>query len=390
MMVKPGRHFWMTVSAILLITMSCSMFSGKLTPIALPEATLEETFEPLPEQTSAPLPIDNTPVVASIDNIKVEYVYTTNLVTSLYHLYGSLLDHFVDITLTNSGSEPVKVIVQTEVAGYTIQAGDTVNVEPGETLELHQDPFLIPEAVDKLNSSKPGNFHIRVVYLDKGVEKVLLDETRQILIYARRDFVWLPGFTPQEEFELWAAWVTPNDPGVEALVRAAADYDPTGIMTSGYGQEPDDGDGSVWRRLDAIWEAEQKAYNLTYISTMTTFGPNSVQRIRLPGEVLDQASGNCIELAALYASAAEALGLEAAIIRIPGHAYTAIRTDQENAQYYFVETTMIGQSSFADAVSQAKIEWEETSPHLDAGEEGYAWVTIPTAREKGILPIPWK
>ena len=75
---------------------------------------------------------------------------------------------------------------------------------------------------------------------------------------------------------------------------------------------------------------------------------------------------------------------------MPGHAYTAIRMDQETANYYIVETTMIGRYSFSDAVERGKEEWEDAQSHFDANEDGYAWVTIPIAREKGILPIPWK
>lgn len=332
----------------------------------------------------------NTPVSAGADDIQVDYVYTDNLVTALYHLYGTVLDHFVDITLTNNGPDTVKLVVLTEVSDYTTPAIETIEVPPGDPVEIHQDPRLIPEAVDRLNAQKSGNFHIRVVWLDQGEEKVILDETQEILIYSRRDFVWIPGFEPQEEYELWGAWVTPNDPAVEGLIRAAADYDPTGIIVSGYGDEADDGDGSVWRRLKAVYEAEADAYHLTYISTMTTFGPGSVQRMRLPAEVLDQASGNCVELAALFASAAEALGLEAAIIRIPGHAYAAVRTDQENPNYYFVETTLVGRADFEGAVDAGASNWDDAQPHFDAADEGYAWVTIPDVREKGILPIPWK
>jgi hypothetical protein len=343
-----------------------------------------------------PVAVNNTLEPAVINsgsggtnNLSVEYVYTNNLITALYHLYGSVLDHFVDITLTNSGTSPMKIIVKTEVEGYTTQAVDTVEVEANDKLELHQNPMLVPEAVDKLSSQKPGNFHIQVVWVDDGDEKVILDETQQILIYSRRDFVWINGFDVPGEYELLSAWVTPNDPAVEKLIRDGADYDSTGTMTSGYGDEADDGDGSVWRRLEAIWNAEKDTYHLTYVSTMTTFGPGAVQRIRLPAEVLDQSSGNCVELAALYASAGEALGLETAIVRIPGHAYTAIRTDAENARYYFVETTMIGQYDFADAISRGNEEWKDAKPHFDANEEGYAWVNIPDARAKGILPIPW-
>jgi len=381
--------FLNVVIFLALISLGCQVLASNATPatvepvISMPELTA--TDEPAVSTLEPP-----TPGRASDGDLQAEYTYTNNLVTALYHLYGTVLDDFVDITLTNSGSEPVTMIVQTEVAGYTTPALDTIEVDAGDSFELHQNPRLIPEAVDRLQSQKPGSFHIRVVYLENGVEKALLDETRQILIYSRRDFVWIPGFETHEEYELWAAWVTPSDPAVEELIRAAADYDPTGIMTSGYGDEPNDGDGSVWRRLKAIWAAESEVYRLTYISTMTTFAPGSVQRMRLPAEVLEQRGGNCVELAVLFASAAEALGLEAAIIRIPGHAYTAIRTDLENANYDFVETTMIGRASFAAAVNKGAEEWGETKPHLDAKEEGYAWVTIPIAREKGILPIPWR
>ena len=121
-----------------------------------------------------------------------------------------------------------------------------------------------------------------------------------------------------------------------------------------------------------------------------SFAPGSVQRIRLPAEVLEQQSGNCIELALLYASAAEALDLEAAIIGVPGHAFVAVRTDQENANYYFIETTMIGQASFEEAVDRGAQEFEEALPYLEDQAEGYGWVTIWDARENGILPLPWQ
>jgi hypothetical protein len=338
---------------------------------------------------TAPPPV-NTSISVTADHIRVDYVYTNNLVTALYHLYGTVLDDFVDITLTNSNPESIKLVVQTEVSGYTTAAIDTIEVPADDSIEIHQDPRLIPEAVDRLNAQQSGDFHIRVTYLDGGVEKVVLDETREILLYSRRDFVWIPGFETNEEYDLWAAWVTPNDPAVEGLIRAAADYDPTGIITSGYGDGANDEDGSVYRRLKAIYDAEADTYHLTYISTMTTFGPGAVQRMRLPAEVLDQASGNCVELAALFASAAEAMGLETALIRIPGHAYTAVRTDQENANYYFIETTLVGRTDFETAISKGAENWADAQSHVDANEDGYAWVTIPDAREKGILPIPWK
>jgi hypothetical protein len=180
---------------------------------------------------------------------------------------------------------------------------------------------------------------------------------------------------------------------VEELLRKAANHTNSGIIWGGYGGHVDDDGGTVWDRLEAVWDAENE-YDLIYVSTdissAFSHDPGKVQRIRFPAEVLEQKGGNCIEFALLYASAAEALDLEAAIVLIPGHAYVGIRKDEENANYYFIETTLIGRSSFADAVASGAEEFDEALPHLTAKEAGYDWVTIWDARNAGILPLPWR
>jgi len=326
----------------------------------------------------------------SVDNIQADYVYKSELITVLYALYGSKLDDFVVVNLTNKNSLPAKVLVESEIAGYTSTATDTVDLKPGETLEVRQNPLLIPKVIDDLDVEKPAQVHVRVAALQEGVEKPILDETGETTIYARRDFPWsISGFTEAEVFQFLAAMVTPNDPSVEALIRKAADHTDSGIMWNGYGDHVNDDDGGVWDRLQAIWQAENE-YDLTYVSTRVSLAPGDVQRIRFPAEVLDQQSGNCIELAMLYASAAEALGLEADLILIPDHAFVGVRKDQQNADYYFIETTMIGRSSFSDAVTAAAGEFDDALPHIDAGEASYGWVKIWDAREAGILPLPWR
>ncbi len=339
-----------------------------------------------PGATSVPVTQE---AVVSVDDIEAEYVYTSELITILYPLYGSKLDDFVTITLTNNGSDAARILVKSEVVGYTDPAMDTVEVPAGEALEVGQNPLLISSVIDDLNTEKPAPVHVLVQALQEGEERTILDETGQTIVFARRDFPHtISGFTYEEDIQFYAAMVTPNDPAVEALLREAADYTDSGIMWAGYGNQPDDGDGGVWDRLQAIWQAEND-YDLTYVNTWVSFAPGSVQRIRLPAEVLDQRGGNCIELALLYASAAEAIDLEAAIILIPGHAFVGIRTDQENANYYFIETTMIGGSTFSDAVTFAGEEFEDALPHLDAGDESYGWVKVWDARDAGILPLPW-
>jgi hypothetical protein len=362
----------------ILLSLACSFLGSTAPPAAITSAPT--TAIPTLLQRATP----------ESGDIQIDYVYTTNLITIIYPLYGSILDDFTIVTLTNTLSTPAQLVVSSEISGYTDQAIDTVSLDAGETLEVRQNPRLIPDVIDQLNVEKPAQFHLRISRLEQGDEKLLIDDTGDTLVYARRDFPWsIPGFSDQEVYELLAAMVTPNDPSVEELLRSAADYTDSGIMWGGYGDHVDDDDGGVWDRLQAIWQAEDQNYHLTYINTTVSFAPGSVQRIRLPSEVLDQHSGNCIETSLLYASAAEALNLETAIILLPTHAYVAVRTDQQNANYYFIETTLIGRAGFSEAIDLGKQEFDETLPHLDAGDDEYGWVNVWEAREKGIYPLPW-
>ena len=373
-----------------LFSLSCSLVTGVLAPTESP--TMPTPIPATPTEAAGPKPT-SLPAPSDIDDlIDIDYLYTTELITVLYSLYGEILDDFSIVTLTNNNPAGVRVVIECEIVGYTTMAIDTVDINPGETIEVRQNPRLLPEALETLNSQKPADFHLTISIMEDGQKHLLLDQTHETLVYARRDFPWaIEGFTPEEVYDLLAAMVMPNDPAVEDLIRAAADYTDSGIISSGYSGASNDEDGKVWNRLEAIWEAQSRDYEITYVDTPVDFTPGSVQRIRLPAEVLEQRSGNCIELALLYASAAEALRLEAAIVLVPGHAFVAIRTDQEGGNYYSIETTLVGRSTLEEAVEIGGENFEEAMAHLEEGEDiSYGWVTIWTAREMGINPIPWR
>jgi hypothetical protein len=331
-----------------------------------------------------------TAASATIDQITADYVYTSELVTPIAHLYGSFIDDFVIVTVGNANATPVKITVQSDIPGYTDKSSDTLTVAANGSEEIRQNPRLTQAGYESLNSQHPAALHVVVSYLESGQPRTILDQTSQTLITSRDDFPWsIKGFTQQENYDLVVAMITPTDPSVNTLIRTAANYDPNKIMTSGYGSAQDS-DGTVRQRLSNIWQAETSDYSLTYISTPITFAPGQSQRIRLPGEVLDQSSGNCIELTLLYAAAAEYLGMQAALVIVPGHAYVAISVDDTGETYYFIETTMIGAATFEEATTTALAEWKKAQPHVAAGDADYAWVDVPTARKDGIVPIPWR
>jgi hypothetical protein len=387
------------LSFIVLITMlSCSLLAPlaqlgakTATPAPTPTHPLvvvpQATLPPKPTATAAPTA---TSVSASVDNIDVNYSYVDPLITVLFPLFGTnILDNYMDFTLTNRNTEPVRVMTETEIPGYSDKATDTVDIPANGTVDVTENPRLTQASIDSLDIERPASLHVRVVYLQNGDEKLILDETKNITLTARRDFPWsITGFTQQEDFQLLAAMVTPTDPNVEALIRDAANHTSNGTMVGGYEGDTLDSKGLVWERLSALWDAENDD-KLTYVNTTVTFAPGTYQRIRLPYESLNQQSGNCIETSVLFASAAEALQLQTALIIIPGHAYMAVRMDDTNSQYYVIETTLIGRDTFADAVKVGAQELQDALPHIDAGEDNYAWVDIPTARSAGINPLPW-
>ena len=326
----------------------------------------------------------------TLDDITVDYTYKNALITPIAHLYGTYLDDFVIVTIKNDNTKPVKVIVTSEISGFTDKATNTVTVAAKTTEKQRQNPRLTTAALDELDSERPADLHLTVTYLDNGTQKTLLDETQETLITSRRDFPWsIKDMGQQTNFNLIGAMVTPSDPAVEALIRKAANYDPAGSMASGYDSTLDS-DNSVYQRLADLWKAEAKDYKLRYISTTISFAPGQSQRIRLPAEVLGQASGNCIELVLLYAAAVEALGMQPVVILVPGHAYLGVRVDDTSDSYYFVETTMIADATFDQATNYAGNEWDDARSHVSDGEEDYGWVSIAEGRTKGILPIPWR
>jgi hypothetical protein len=330
-----------------------------------------------------------TAATGSVDRITATYTYRDALITPLAHLYGTFLDAFVIATIVNGNSEPVKVVVESEISGFTDAATDTITISGGGTKEVRQNPRLTTAAIDSLTSQKEADLHVTISYLDAGQRRTIVDQTNRTLVTSRRDFPWtINGMSQQMDYDLLAAMVTPTDPGVEQLIRAAADFDPNGVMTSGYDSQQDS-TGTVSQRIADIWQAEDATYKLTYISTTDSFASTSSQRIRLPAEVLQQSSGNCIELTLLYASAVEALGMQPSVVIVPGHAYVAVRADDTGDSYYFVETTMIGHDTISDALAEGLSEWNEAQAHVAGGDTDYGWVDISEQRGRGITPIPW-
>src|SRR3546814_7999822 len=118
--------------------------------------------------------------------------------------------------------------------------------------------------------------------------------------------------------ELLAAFVMPNDPAVSRLLKEASEIlrrpgkDP---WLEGYQQKSRK---RVWEIAAAIRAAATQR-RIACSEPPASF-ERSGQRIRIPGEVLDNGLATCLDTAVLFASALEQIGLRPLIAFTEGHA----------------------------------------------------------------------
>jgi hypothetical protein len=126
--------------------------------------------------------------------------------------------------------------------------------------------------------------------------------------------------------EMVAAFVQPNDPAVDRLLKRAAQVlrdSSRSAALNGY----DTGPKHVWEILSAIWSAVA-AERLDYAVPPASFEQTG-QKVRSPGQIFEAGIATCLDLALLFAAAAEQAGLNPLIIFTAGHAFAGCWLRQE-------------------------------------------------------------
>lgn len=154
-------------------------------------------------------------------------------------------------------------------------------------------------------------------------ERLLLESSERVTVLPPdewrddgEDHRWLPSF------------VLPRDPAVLKVIGSAQRYlrtllDDCTAGFDGYQQlAPDDSNAAavVDPQVQAIWAALQHDLPLNYINPPPSYTSRS-QRLRSPSEVLRGQAATCIDLALLFASCLEFVGIYPVLFLIEGHAF---------------------------------------------------------------------
>ena len=265
---------------------------------------------------------------------------------------------------------------------------------PGETLRVaDRDVVMNVAMLQGLSESLSG----RLVFTLTGTAGVVLAEmSRPIELLAHNQWGGLGTMS-----ELLPAFVMPNDPAVDRVLKAASDVleragRPGAIDGYGGGKRT-----RVWELVSAIWSAVA-GLRLSYALPPASF-ERTGQKIRTPSQVLEGRIATCLDSALLFAAALEQARLNPVLVLTEGHAFVgvwlqpvefatliteeaaALRRRVDLEELLLFETTAVtgdAPASFSQAVATARREIAD-----DASVRFEMAIDVRRARMQKIRPL---
>lgn len=200
--------------------------------------------------------------------------------------------------------------------------------------------------------------------------------------------------------ELLAAFCMPNSRIVDHIISTASSLLRTtaqDVAMSGYQTKNRE---KVWKQVSAIYSTIL-AENLHYSNPPASFGVDG-QKIRTPERILDGHLGTCLDLAMLFASCFEQVGLHPVVLFKEGHAWVgvwlietcfptavvddvqAMRKRVKSGEFLVFETTGVANGQ------KPSLRWAITNgeEHLQEETSFQYAVDIRRARELQVRPLP--
>ena len=223
------------------------------------------------------------------------------------------------------------------------------------TIRVSAEPKIIADrvwAIDRIAANAELRPHDRRVSIAGGMldklsermraevrfelrqgETVLADSSYSILALARNEWGGA-AFMP----ELLAAFVTPNDPAVQRILKEASQIlETAGKKSSLEGYQARSRKRS-WEIASGIWAAVSQR-RLTYAEPPASFGRQG-QKIRLPSMIEEQGLATCLDTALLFAAAIEQAGLYPVIAFTGDHALAGVWLQPQNLPSLTVDDPM--------------------------------------------------
>jgi len=352
--------------------------------ITLPEGATDIRIDGNPNQLVYKLP---APDSSGKSKPEFQLEARPHILTALYRLYGDR--RFPKLwacrsAFHNDGDETLTDYrVRYRIAGLSPWSPWSRSdvVIPGQTVVDTFRPAINPKVRD-LRAPAAATIEVEYEYVHTDGEKVHESRTASTKLLGFNDGVYTDvKLNPDSPWcavlkgmpLLLASFTSGEDPAMREVADRAC---------KAAGVTPTDGDREAVRFLEAV-------YNLMRANIEYEPAAGSVidgvphQYLKFGRDVLQTKRGTCINTAILYASVAEAAGLEPSIVVVPGHAFVAVRLPKSR-QLFFIETTggtVTANAPFAEACKVA------TSVSQKAAQSGlFMMFNIGELRAKGVRP----
>ena len=295
-----------------------------------------------------------------------------------------------------SSVDNLHVILRSSPAFLKQKSWRIDRIAPGEIVTLKdRDIELDGGFLLNLVESVQGTANFTV----EAEGRVIGEQSRPVELLAYNEWGGI-GYMP----ELLAAFSMPNDPAADSVLHDAVKV----LRKSG---KPDAIDGYKSGSRARVWELASAIYSaianlgIGYTLPPTSFEQNG-QKIRLPGQVLENRVATCLDTTMLFASVFEQAGLNPIVVLPHGHAFVGVWLQPEELstivideaetlrkrvqlkELLLIETTYVTQHPvlpFSKAINAAV---DSIAPGND--ETFNAAVDIRRARAHRIMPLALK
>jgi hypothetical protein len=324
--------------------------------------------EPLPDLEPPEVDLGSIEIVGAGAGL----LETGRIYGHMAHLVGESIDDeplsLGAVAVRNATTGRAEVTVSASVAGFSDVDTRTENVEAGSERTLTFAPKLDARAFQALDGDTPAQLDIT---LDVRGERVTSGFAEVTLVPT--------GTLPWEASGgdtrgLAMTLVTPDDPAVQQLVDAAEANVPDGQF-GGYPQEPI----AITDEMEAIHDA-LVAGGLV-VDPLPDGLFDAPTTLALPGDLLAEPTGHALEAALLYASAYEAVGLQAGVVLTDDRVLVGARVVEDGD--LVVLDLQADSSAFDDLAAAGVVAFQERLERED-----FLFLDLERVRELGLRPVP--
>lgn len=355
------------------------------TRVTLPSGATNVKVLKSPERLAykIPMPSDGSEAKAEIE-CEAKPKVMTALAKSMSNKQFSAL-WTAKSAFKNTGSQTLRDYkVRFRIADYTSTWSpwaSTPYVVPGQTVVDPYFPIMDMEKIGRLTGSTRAALEMQYQYKTADGKTVEDSETKEVSLLSR-NHVFYTTMAARDSVD----WADQDNLMPFILASMVTHEDPIIQQAAGWISNKSGGVGSALSDKEAL-KFMQAAFdfmcsNLAYQTS--PFGADDdkfVQHVKFGRDVLRNRAGTCIDLAILYGSLCEAVGLDPVLFSVPGHCFPAVILP-ESGRLIPVESTML-KSKFEDAVNKGV----EQVKKMDAGQTPFTRVDIKKLHKQGVHPI---